>query len=107
AADAGLNAGEILSFAKEARETGSDTAALDRLRAVRTEKGSRIRELSLTGSSKPPVARQLRQHLGFVTKVVGPEQELVELNQHVKGQHAQAVKDAVAVLNAVLAVQPS
>jgi hypothetical protein len=105
AADAGLNAGEITTTAKEARATGSDTAAVDMISRLRTEHGDRIRERELTGVGKPPVARQLRQHLGFVTKFAGREHELLETDPKVNATHIEAVTNAVAVLTAVLQMQ--
>jgi hypothetical protein len=104
-ADAGLNAGEITGLAKEMKETGSDESAIDRVHAVRTELGDRIKDQELTGASKPPVSRQLRQHLGFVTKFEGREQELIETNPEVGGAHIEALTKAIAVLTAVLEMQ--
>jgi len=104
-ADAGLNAGEITGLAKEMKETGSDEGAIDRAHAVRTELGDRIKDQELTGVSKPPVSRQLRQHLGFVTKFEGHEQELIETNPEVGEAHIEALTKAVAVLSAVLEMQ--
>jgi NAD kinase len=65
----------------------------------------RIREHSLTGVTKPPVARMLRQHLGFVTKFVGDEAQLVETNDEVIQQHLEALRVAIAVLQAALVAQ--
>lgn len=105
AADARLNASEIVSAAKEARASGSDTAAADSLATLRTELGDRIREQALTGNAKPPVARQLRQHLGFVTKFSGREQELIETDPKVGPKHAETIETAIKVLTAVLGMQ--
>jgi hypothetical protein len=105
AADAGLNSGEIVSVAKAAKETGSDSEQVEVIQAERLELGDRIREHSLTGSGKPPVSRQLRQHLGFVTKFSGREQELIETDPKVTATHAEAVRNAVNVLNVLLEAQ--
>jgi len=113
AADAGLNAREIAATAKDARATGSDTAAVDLISKLRTEHGDRIRERELTGVGKPPMSRQLRQHLGFVTKFhaesgtefAGREQELIETDPKVNATHVEALTRAVAVLTAVLEMQ--
>ncbi len=105
AGDAGLNASEIGSTAKSARETGSDTAAVDLITKLRTELGDRIREHELTGVGKPPVSRQLRQHLGFVTKFAGREQELIETDPKVHATHVEALTAAAAVLSRVLEMQ--
>lgn len=105
AADAGLNAGEIVATAKAARDTGSDTGAVDYISKERTEFGDRIREHELTGSGKPPVSRQLRQRLGYITKFVGREQELIETDPAVSAQHVLALQTASQVLAAVLKMQ--
>lgn len=105
AADASLNASEITSTAKEAKATGSDTDAVDLITRMRTEMGDRIRERELTGVGKPPVSRQLRQHLGFVTKFAGREQELIETDPKVHATHIEALTTALAVLGEVLKMQ--
>jgi hypothetical protein len=102
AGDAGLNAGEINTAAKEAKATGSDTAAIAYLDTQRTEMADRIRNRQLTGVGSPPVSRQLRQHLGFITKFAGREAELIEGNPNVFGTHVEALKSAIAVLTEVL-----
>lgn len=107
AAAAGLNASEIVTAAKTARTAGSDTGAADSLSALRTEMGDRIREHSLTGKAKPPVSRQLRQHLGFVTKFAGQAQELVETDPAVGPMHVEALEASIKVLSAVLEMQRS
>jgi hypothetical protein len=105
AADAGLNASEINSTAKDARSSGSDTGAVDMISNLRTELGDRIQERKLTGIGKPPVSRQLRQHLGFVTKFAGREHELLETDPKVHATHTEALTNAVAVLSTVLEMQ--
>jgi hypothetical protein len=105
AADAGLNATEIVTAAKQARSAGSDTGAADSLTGLRTEMNSRIRDKALTGRGKPPVSRQLRQHLGFVTKFVGRETDLVETDTTVKPMHVETIQNAINVLAAVLEAQ--
>jgi hypothetical protein len=103
--DAGLNVVEINSLAREARELGSDTAAVDRLRQVRTELGDRITEFKLTGKFPPPDPRQLRQHLGFVTKYEGRVQELIETDPAVNAVHLEAIDKAMAVLTELRQLQ--
>lgn len=113
AADAGLNASEITSTAKEARATGSDTAAVDLISKLRTEHGDRIQERKLTGVGKPPMSRQLRQHLGFVTRYhaesgteyAGREQELIETDPKVSNMHRETLAKALAVLSHVYEMQ--
>jgi hypothetical protein len=105
AADAGLNASEIAAAAKESRQTGSDSEQTTVLERLRTEMGDRIRERELTGVGKPPVSRQLRQHLGFVTKFAGREQELIETDPKVSAAHTAALTAGVEVLTAVLGMQ--
>ena len=102
AADAGLNAAEIGAVAKEAKATGSDTGALEVIRGLRTESAERIAEVALTGSGQPPLPRQLRQHLGFISKFGGEERKLMETNPAMIEQHVAAVATSVAVLTVVL-----
>lgn len=102
---AGLNASEITTAAKDAKATGSDADALASIQALHTEMGDRIRERELTGVGKPPVSRQLRQHLGFVTKFTGREHELIETDPKVNETHVIALTTALDVLKAVLALQ--
>lgn len=105
ATDASLNASEITDLAKEMRSTGSDQGAIEKVQQLRTECTDRIKERELTGHGRPPVSRQLRQHLGFVNKFEGREQELLETNPDVFATHIEALQKAVQVLNAVLKMQ--
>ncbi len=105
ATDAGLNAGEIVAAAKDALTMGTEAQQVGVLDSMRTQLANRIRTVALTGTGKPPVSRQLRQHLGYVTKFAGREQELVEANPAVAPQHVAALQDAIAVLTAVLNLQ--
>src|SRR5215471_9629893 len=68
AREAGLNSNEIKDLGKRAKDTGSDAAALTVIKSDREQNAERIAELKLTGTAKPPMPRQLRQHLGFLTK---------------------------------------
>jgi hypothetical protein len=108
AGDAGMNAGEITATAKDARESGSDAAAIKLIGDMRTEFVDRIKQRELTGKGHPPASRQLRQHLGFVTKFAGIEHELVENNpdDSVRQAHRATIQKAIDVLNAVLQAQP-
>jgi hypothetical protein len=98
AADAGLNVREIQTAAKEIKETGSDAAGLAAIQQMRLEQAERIRSHELTGVGHPPVARQMRQRLGFVQKFRGQERELVETNPANVAMHLQALDEAIAVL---------
>jgi ParB-like chromosome segregation protein Spo0J len=98
AADAGLNAGEIKRTAQATKEIGTEAGQLDFLAKERGELGDRIHEKSLTGSARPPVARQLRQHLGFVTKFSGRVQELIETDPAVGTTHLEAIDTSIEVL---------
>lgn len=105
AIDAGLNAGEITAAAKEMEATGSDLAGIVKIEALRTENEERIRQRALTGTGKPPLARMLRQHIGFITKFAGEEEKFVESNAAVAAQHVTALEDAIKVLAATLIKQ--
>lgn len=105
--DAGFNALEIRSHATAARETGSDQEGIALIRALRVECGDRIAERKLTGGSKPPMSRQLRQHLGFITKFAGREQELLETDPNVGAKHIETLSIALKVLTEVERLQVS
>jgi len=106
AMDAGLNASEILTIAKEAKATGSDQAALDHIAQVRLENDERILNYTmLEGPSKPPVARQLRQRLGFITKFAASPGVLVETNAPSMLQHQTALDASISILSAVRDLQ--
>lgn len=107
AADASMNSQEIAALAREAKDLGSDTLGVNHLKVVRSEMEDRIRNAKLTGASSPPVSRQLRQHLGFITKFADDAGALVETNAPVWGQHIKAIRDAIAVLSSVLDLQPT
>jgi hypothetical protein len=105
AADAGLNAKEIVALAKEAKAKGSDDDALALITATRAELSERIKDQQLTGKSKPPAARLLRQALGGVVKYAGQELSLVETNPEAIPQHVEMLTTAVAVLQEALRLQ--
>lgn len=105
AKDTGLKASEVNEFAVAAKETGSDEKALEYLAERRREMSDRIRTFGLTGTSKPPLARQLRQHLGFVNTHGGNPAALVETNLEYVERHREALTSAQAVLAAVLKEQ--
>jgi ParB-like chromosome segregation protein Spo0J len=105
ARDAGLNAGEVVGMAKEMKAAGSDQGALEKIQSVRVEMGDRIAEQTLTGRAKPPVARQLRQHLGNVVKYEGRESELVETDPKVGPLHLEMIERSIKVLTVLLEAQ--
>lgn len=105
AMDAGFNASEITQTAKELREISSDSGAIEHVQQLRTEMGDRIRERELTGVGKPPLSRQLRQRLGFITKYVGREHELLETDPNVGAIHIEALERSVEVLTNALQLQ--
>jgi hypothetical protein len=105
AVEAGLNTGEISQLAKEARATGSDEGALSTIETARKEMADRIRQQELTGVSKPPTARMLRQHLGFVNRFMNDPAPLVETNQSSMEKHLEVLRQAVSVLQSVITAQ--
>lgn len=105
ACDAGFNSKEVTTAAKDAKATGSDEGGLDYIRGLRVENNDRIAEKRLTGRGKPPVSRQLRQHLGFITKFAGREQELIETDPSVAAQHIETLNAALMVLTEVAKLQ--
>jgi len=107
ARDAGFNASEIRDAAREAKDAGSDTSALAKLDTLKAEMSDRIRQKTLTGVGKPPVARQVRQHLGNVLKHEGHESEMLERNPDEAAKHIAAIEKAIEVLTTVLNMQRS
>jgi len=107
ARDADLNSKEILDTAKDAKEAGSDAAAITMLQGLRAEMRDRIAQKELTGTGKPPVSRQIRQHLGNVLKYEGREEELLESDRDpdVRAKHITAIEKTIEILTKVLALQ--
>jgi ATP-dependent protease HslVU (ClpYQ) peptidase subunit len=103
--DAGLNAIEVRSLAKGVREAGSDAAAISLLDEERKARKAQIDEKRLTGHGRPPVSRQLRQHLGFVNKYGQDGEALVERNPEYQEAHLQAMKTAINVLSVAIVKQ--
>jgi hypothetical protein len=103
--DAGLNASEITSGARQALETGSEAGQLEVIETLRGEMQNRIKDKAFTGKGVPPVSRQLRQHLGFVVKFVGREQELVETAPTAIETHVERLESGIAVLTETLRLQ--
>jgi hypothetical protein len=103
--DADFNAKEILDAAKDAKAAGSDSAALAQISELRTEMRDRIQQKTLTGVGKPPISRQIRQHLGNVLKYEGREEELLETDPDVNAKHIDTLVKAIAILTKVLNMQ--
>lgn len=104
-ADAGLSGKEITTAAKEARATGSESGALEKIETLRTELNDRIREKTLTGRVQSPLSRKLREHLTFVTDYAGREDQLIETDPKVNAIHIETIGRAIDVLNEVLRMQ--
>jgi hypothetical protein len=105
ARDADLNAKEIVDIARSAKEAGSDSAAMARFAELRSEFRDRIQQKTLTGTGKPPMSRQVRQHLGLVLKYADHEDELLETDPGVAAKHIEALERAIGILTKVLAMQ--
>jgi hypothetical protein len=103
--DAGLNATEVAAVAKKVKDTGSDTAAMDALTELRAENATRIAEVARTGSGRPSVAGQLRQHLGFVVK--HSERDMIETSPDVTKvvEHQELIRRSIDMLQRVLTEQ--
>jgi hypothetical protein len=104
-ADAGMNATEIATLGKTVKDAGSDDAALVAIASERAARTDAIRDLSLTGTAKPPMARKLRQTLGFVVNNEGDPRKLVEFSDAYIEQHIETLTISIGVLQAVLAAQ--
>lgn len=104
ATEAGLNATEIKDFAQQMSVAPSDKAAIAVIEEARQEQVERIHDKTFTGKSKPPAARMLRQHLGFITKHDDPE-ILVERNPAFMDKHIEAIGKTLELLDNVLTLQ--
>ena len=105
ARDGDLNAREIGVLAREAKETGSDEAALRVIRTHRDEMRDRIQAKQLTGRGRPPASAQLRRFLGNVIKYQGREEELLETDPGLNARHIETLRSARDVLDKVLVMQ--
>jgi ribosomal protein L29 len=106
AADAGFTANEVGTTAKDLRELDSENDMIQKLEALRTELGDRIRERKLTGKGKPAPARQLRQHLGYLLKWDEKTvHELLETDPAVNELAVTTLEKSIAVLTVLLEMQ--
>lgn len=106
AADAGFTAAEVGTTAKDLRELDSENDMIQKLEALRTEFGDRIRERKLTGKGKPAPSRQLRQHLGMVMKFeVTTAHELLETDPAVNETAMRFLDHSIPVLIALRNMQ--
>lgn len=105
ATDAGLNSTEIKDLAKRAKEANSDQGALAVINADREQSAERIAEKKLTGAGKPPLARQLRQHLGFLQRNGENAERLVERSEIYAAEHLAALRVAQNLLTELIEEQ--
>lgn len=107
AVDAGFRADEINAAAKEAKETGSDTGAIEHIRKLRTASEARIVEHRATGAGMPPASSKLRTSLGFLLGHVGRPAELLERSSDasVVREHEDVLRTSIALLQDVLKLQ--
>lgn len=104
AADANLSQPEIKVLVRAAKDTGSDTKALELLSQQRETFAGRITEHRLTGKGKPSGANMLLQHLGFITKYQGREKELRQTNPDAVESFKEQLSRAITVLERVRAL---
>lgn len=105
ALDAGLKPGEISEITRQMREAKSDDGALRVVEEERQARRQQIAEYRASGKSKPPVAAQLRQRLGFILNHAGDPQALAERNPSLMKEHRSVLERAVEVLNATVVAQ--
>ena len=101
--DAGLSAGDIKTLATSVRETGSDALGLERIDREREDRALQIADRKAGRAGKPPVARQLRQRLGFVLNHTA--EALVERSRDDMAGHLEKLEQAVEVLNQAIGRQ--
>jgi hypothetical protein len=103
--DAGLTAREVKALAQEAKNSGSDQAALEILARVRAENEERILRKTMTGNGKPSKAAQLRQALGRVLSFEGYEAQVIERSPAIWEEHLGKLERVIRSLETVAMLQ--
>jgi ParB-like chromosome segregation protein Spo0J len=104
--DAGLTVAELSSLIKRVDAADTEAEALSILEEERKVRAEQIREFIARGKARPPLSAQLRQRLGFVVDRESNPEALVENSPNFVSQHRDMIERAIAVLRAVLEVQP-
>jgi hypothetical protein len=107
ARDAGLSGKEIDELAKRAREAASDDEAVALIERARLERKGQIEQFVASGKRRPAPSSLLRQRLGYVIGFEARPLELVEQNPDLSEEHESKIRQAMAVLAAVLEAQES
>lgn len=103
--DSGMAPTELRDLLKSVRESGSEQKATAILTEERESRRQQIAEYKATAKSKPPVAAQLRQHLGFVLRDDIGIDGFVEYNRNQAAKHLETVEQAIGVLRSVVEAQ--
>lgn len=102
AVNADLSSSEISALAASIREL-DDELAIERINRERETCAIRIEDVKEGRKVRPPVARQLRQRLGFVAG--RPDETLVERDVEQMAAHRELLEEAITKLQHVLELQ--
>lgn len=105
--EAGLSPGELRSIVKSVKEAKSDDAAQALINEERAARHDQIAEYIARGKSRPPVAGQLRQRLGFLFGQEGGASAFIERNRDLGVKHEDTVYKAIERLTEIAAAQKS
>lgn len=103
--DTGLTNDELRELIQRVVGAGSDNAALAVLAQERATRREQIREHTAGRKTKPPLAAQLRQRLGFILEYNADPNRLVEHSPNFTAQHLDALRASITTLQAVVAAQ--
>jgi hypothetical protein len=103
ARDAGFTRPEAQGAISTAREQVSPAARLDVVRREREANKERIADREHGRNGHPPLSRQLKRNLGFITK--NTASALVEHNRDMAEDHLEAVEQALVILGEVVELQ--
>lgn len=103
--DAGLTVKEVGDLLQQAKDAGSDAAAMQVLEDARKQQRERINTLSLTGIRHPSAAAQFRKTLGMVRKHAENVAALVEADPAHRAAYVEQIDEAITVLSKLRKMQ--
>ena len=84
---------------------GSDTEALALIAEERAARADTIRDFVLTGTAKPPLARELKKRLGYIVNHGEPIAALVEPTEAYAEEYVGMIERSLEILTALLREQ--
>jgi hypothetical protein len=103
--DAGLTSTEMSELLKQIKAAPDDDAAVALIAEQREARAEQIANYRASGKARPPASALLRQRLGYVLAAENDPASLVEHNVSLVETHSDAIRRAIRVLDAVLAIQ--